>query len=202
MNNWALCISREIFSCKTWLWVSKIKMNKQVAHHRALSYSSSPHHHLYFSISSLLQSWWFTSAPPCNTLLAQILTIKSSQKKMWMMTTKSMPYIRLTSNTTVQTSAVCNYHSSMSMIEKNAKKWNPVAVLWLWQSSVESKVWLVLEEDSFHQLVYLKKPTIKSAVKHFLQPVYANLKSESMQKSTKIVNSLQGSKNQNRSSFA
>ena len=121
MNNWALCISREMFSCKTWLWVNKIKMNKQVAHHKALSYSSSPHHHLHFSISSLLQSWWFTSAPPCNTLLAQILTIKSSQKKMWMMTTKSMPYIRLTSNTTVKTSAVCSYHSSMSMIEKNAK---------------------------------------------------------------------------------
>ena len=99
----------------------KKKMNKQVAYRRASSYSSSPHHHLYFSISSLLQSWWFTSAPPCNTLLAPILTIKSSQKKMWMMTTKSMPYIRLTSNTTVQTSAVCSYHSSMSMIEKNAK---------------------------------------------------------------------------------
>ena len=56
-------------------------MNKQVAYHRELSYSSSPHLHLYFSISSLLQSWWFTSVPQWHTLLAQILTKKSSQKK-------------------------------------------------------------------------------------------------------------------------
>ena len=119
VSNWAFWISREIFFSD--FECSKIKMNKQVAHHRELSYSSSPHHHLYFSISSLLQSWCFTSVPPGHTLLPQLITNKSSQKNICMMMTKSMPYIRLTSITTVQTSAVCSYHSSMSMIEKNAK---------------------------------------------------------------------------------
>ena len=109
------------FNIKPDFECSKTKINKQVAHHRELSYSSSPHHHLYFSISSLLQSWCFTSVPPGHTLLPQLITNKSSQKNIGMMMTKSMPYIRLTSITTVQTPAVCSYHSSMSVIEKNAK---------------------------------------------------------------------------------
>ena len=123
MSDLAFWISLDffLFNTKPDFECSKTKINKQEAHHRELSYSSSLHHHLYFSISSLLQSWCFTSVPPGHTLLPQLITNKSSQKNICMMMTKSMPYIRLTSITTVQTSAVCSYHSSMSMIEKNAK---------------------------------------------------------------------------------
>ena len=78
MSDLAFWISLDffLFNIKPDFECSKTKINKQEAHHRELSYSSSPHHHLYFSISSLLQSRWFTSVPPWHTLLAQLITDK------------------------------------------------------------------------------------------------------------------------------